>query len=153
MQEAANLAGKAINLTKTTAPHAFSYYLTSHFDIPHGYAVALLLGKFIIFNSRVSDKELSDRNSSRQSVLNKINNICGFLGAESPEDADFRINCLLKDCGLESDLTKLIDLESEFENIYKSVNIERLKNNPRLVENKNELFSLLTGQGESKKQC
>lgn len=40
---AANLSGKAINLTTTTAAHAMSYKLTSLFGIAHGHAVALCL--------------------------------------------------------------------------------------------------------------
>ncbi len=40
---AANLAGKAINLTTTTAAHAMSYKLTSLYNIPHGLAVAMCL--------------------------------------------------------------------------------------------------------------
>lgn len=43
MLEAANQAGKAINLTTTTAPHAMSYKLTSLYGIPHGHAVALCM--------------------------------------------------------------------------------------------------------------
>lgn len=39
----AHLAGKAINLTTTTAPHAMSYQLTKKYGIPHGHAVALCL--------------------------------------------------------------------------------------------------------------
>ncbi|MBE6758540.1 MAG: iron-containing alcohol dehydrogenase [Ruminococcaceae bacterium] len=39
----ANLAGKAINITQTTAAHAMSYKITSLFGIPHGAAVALCL--------------------------------------------------------------------------------------------------------------
>ncbi|MCL1800935.1 MAG: iron-containing alcohol dehydrogenase, partial [Promicromonosporaceae bacterium] len=44
MLRAANLGGKAINLTQTTAPHAMSYKLTSEFGLAHGHAVALCLG-------------------------------------------------------------------------------------------------------------
>ena len=43
MMCAANLAGKAINLTTTTAPHAMSYKLTSLYGIAHGHAVALCM--------------------------------------------------------------------------------------------------------------
>ena len=43
MMRAANLAGKAINLTTTTAPHAMSYKLTSLYGIAHGHAVALCM--------------------------------------------------------------------------------------------------------------
>lgn len=38
---AANYAGRAINITQTTAPHAMSYKLTSMYKLPHGHAVAL----------------------------------------------------------------------------------------------------------------
>lgn len=40
---AANLAGRAINITATTAAHAMSYKLTSLYGIPHGHAVAICL--------------------------------------------------------------------------------------------------------------
>ncbi|MFT4245800.1 MAG: phosphonoacetaldehyde reductase [Micrococcaceae bacterium] len=40
---AANLAGQAINYTRTTAPHAMSYKITSLYGAPHGHAVALCL--------------------------------------------------------------------------------------------------------------
>lgn len=42
---AANFAGKAINITTTTAPHAMSYKLTSLYRLPHGHAVAICLPK------------------------------------------------------------------------------------------------------------
>ena len=40
---AANYAGRAINITQTTASHAMSYKITSLYNVPHGYAVALCL--------------------------------------------------------------------------------------------------------------
>jgi alcohol dehydrogenase class IV len=42
-QLAATVAGIAIGLTRTTAAHAFSYRLTAHHGIAHGYACALNL--------------------------------------------------------------------------------------------------------------
>lgn len=47
MMEAAHYAGRAINISKTTAAHAFSYILTSEFGLPHGHAVGVLLPHFI----------------------------------------------------------------------------------------------------------
>ena len=35
-------AGRAIDISRTTAAHAFSYYLTSHYGIPHGHAVYMV---------------------------------------------------------------------------------------------------------------
>ena len=40
---ASNYAGRAINITATTAAHAMSYKLTSLYGIPHGHAVGLCL--------------------------------------------------------------------------------------------------------------
>ena len=36
-------SGKAINITKTTAPHAISYPFTSLYGLSHGHAVSLTL--------------------------------------------------------------------------------------------------------------
>ncbi len=41
MLEASNIAGKAINITSTTAGHAMSYVLTARYKLAHGHAVAL----------------------------------------------------------------------------------------------------------------
>lgn len=43
LSEAATLAGRAINITRTTAAHAMSYPLTVHLGVPHGLACALNL--------------------------------------------------------------------------------------------------------------
>lgn len=42
----AMLSGEAINITKTTAPHAVSYTLTTEYSYPHGHAVALTFPYF-----------------------------------------------------------------------------------------------------------
>ena len=43
IMKASNLAGKAINITQTTAAHAMSYKITSLYDVAHGHAVMLTL--------------------------------------------------------------------------------------------------------------
>lgn len=48
--EGAYWAGRAINITKTTAPHAFSYAFTSKCGYPHGHAVALTFPYFAELN-------------------------------------------------------------------------------------------------------
>ena len=45
----ANYAGKAINISKTTLPHAVSYPFTSQFNIACGHAVSLTINKFLNF--------------------------------------------------------------------------------------------------------
>ena len=48
--EGAYYAGRAIDITTTTAPHAFSYKFTSLYGIPHGHAVALTFPYFFALN-------------------------------------------------------------------------------------------------------
>jgi alcohol dehydrogenase class IV len=50
LQVASHLAGKAINISKTTLPHSISYPVTSHFGVPHGVAVFLTLPKVAELN-------------------------------------------------------------------------------------------------------
>ena len=50
MLMASNLAGKAISISKTTAPHAVSYPFTFLFNISHGHAVGLFFERFFKFN-------------------------------------------------------------------------------------------------------
>ena len=40
--EASYWAGRAIDISRTTAAHAFSYYLTAHYGISHGHAVYMV---------------------------------------------------------------------------------------------------------------
>lgn len=48
-------AGRAIDLSRTTAAHAFSYYLTSHYGIPHGHAVYMVF-EYICRNNGRPDR-------------------------------------------------------------------------------------------------
>jgi len=49
MLKAANFSGKAINIARTNAPHALSYFFTSKFKIPHGIAVSIFFIEIINF--------------------------------------------------------------------------------------------------------
>ena len=53
--EGSFLAGRAINITKTTAPHAFSYAFTMQGNYPHGHAVALTFPYFFGLNLSAND--------------------------------------------------------------------------------------------------
>lgn len=46
MMHGANLSGQAINITRTTAPHALSYVITKEYGVPHGCAVAMTVLHF-----------------------------------------------------------------------------------------------------------
>ena len=52
--EASYWAGRAIDISRTTAAHAFSYYLTLHYGIPHGHAVYMVF-EYICRNNNHSE--------------------------------------------------------------------------------------------------
>jgi len=57
LQIGSHLAGKAIDISKTTAAHAISYPLTARFGIPHGIAVFLTLPAMAELNYRDGPRE------------------------------------------------------------------------------------------------
>ena len=74
------MAGKAINISKTTSPHAFSYAFTSKYGIPHGQAVWLTLPKVfeIHKNALTNEKERIVNYKDLQSSIKEIINLLGI---------------------------------------------------------------------------
>lgn len=141
MLEAAHLAGRAINVTKTTAPHAFSYALTTRFGLPHGVAVALTLGVFLEYNSRLDASDCLDPRGP-DAVQERLDRIVRLLGATSIDEAcrrwsgllaELQVPTLLKDVGI-----RTADLPS----LVAAMNPERLANSPRRIHSA-ELLALL----------
>lgn len=116
MSLAAHLAGKAINISKTTAPHAISYTLTSHFKVPHGHAVAALLAPTAYISSQKSNKEF-------KLILDQI---FSFFGCESINDFYDIWNNLMHECGLSPKLINFGVSIQDLELIINNVNIERM---------------------------
>jgi alcohol dehydrogenase class IV len=141
MSIASHLAGKAINISKTTAPHAISYPFSSFFKIRHGHAVSLFFESFFAFNFKNSDKSqvLFDLRK-RYELIFKI------FGVNSINDFNSKIKDIKKTAGLEDDLKKLnIDIQKKSSTIIKGVNLLRLKNNPVKI-NENDIFKIITKQ-------
>jgi alcohol dehydrogenase class IV len=133
MCQASYLAGRAINISKTTAPHAISYCITSRCGIPHGHAVALTLGSILIFNSQVSSADINDPRGVTY-VKSIVGELLQILDCETPVDASKRIAQLMKSIGCETRLSELgINFDDLRQYILENVNLERLKNNPRTL--------------------
>lgn len=115
MALAAHLAGKAINISRTTAAHALSYKITSKYGIPHGHAVALSIAGLFEQNVEVMSQE-------QQGIL---------LQAIGIHKIDIRsyFHNLMTEIGLEDNLAKLG--VSDLDEIVDSVNLQRLSNNPK----------------------
>jgi alcohol dehydrogenase class IV len=131
MSRAAHLAGKAINITKTTAPHAISYKITHDFGIAHGHAVALTLGSVLTFNADVTVEDVTDARGVEH-VRKMIDLILAKLGCKHVQDGRARIAELMESIGCAARLSELeITGHQTLKSIAESVNLDRLQNNPR----------------------
>jgi len=127
MAQSSNLAGRAINISKTTAAHAFSYPLSRFFNIPHGHAVGLTIGEFLIHNS---ENSLQDKSTLRlYDELFEIFRVSNALEAKS------YLSNLMEQIGLFTKLPATICYEKTVSEITSNVNLERLANNPSKVSN------------------
>ena len=142
MSKGSNLSGKAINITKTTAPHAISYPITTYCNIPHGHAVAISLGKFFVINSGLKSKYKKNPNV-KFNLNNRMRDLFKLFSCESGEECEKIWYDLMRSVGLEVNPKKLgISKKSVIKLIKKDVNTERLKNNPVIINKQiiDELF-------------
>ena len=131
MCQAANLAGRAINISNTTASHAISYALTSRYGVPHGCAVALTLGATLVFNRRVASDDCVDPRGCAH-VHRMIDDIVQILGCSSAEEAHGRITTLVRNVGCPTQLRQVgAASQDDVAFLVNRVNTQRLANNPR----------------------
>ncbi|MFH1877985.1 MAG: phosphonoacetaldehyde reductase [Candidatus Omnitrophota bacterium] len=134
LARAAHLSGKAINITKTSAPHAVSYPLTAHFNIPHGHAVALTLPGFFVYNFGVEGRDLTDPRGV-DFVKARIVELVGLLGSNSVEAARDNLGRIIRKVGLETRLSRIT--REPYQNvedvIIEGIDTDRMNNNPRRV--------------------
>ena len=142
MCEAAHLAGKAINISKTTAPHAMSYAMTTHYGVPHGMAVALSLGPMLAYNARVTEADCIDQRGPIH-VRNRITRILDLLGGDIQHGLT-TIETLIDAVGGMRRLSEIgASTDNALELLATSVNPERLSNNPRAMD-RNAIEALLS---------
>lgn len=122
LQLGAFYAGRAINISKTTAAHALSYPLTSFLNIPHGHSVGLVLYRILKLHIDACHK-------SSNGTLNKAMEF--LTQAFSSSDLPETWNSLLKKMGLETDLSRLgFEKNRHLALIIENCSLERLGNNP-----------------------
>lgn len=135
MSIASNLAGKAINISKTTAPHAVSYPFTSLFNISHGQAVGLFFESFFKFNFNNLNKSETSFDLKKRFEL-----IFNLFNANDINDFNSKITLIKKKAKLKDNLQILdIDINKNSEKIIKGINLLRLENNPVRIHGKDIL--------------
>ena len=124
MLVAANMAGKAINITQTTAGHAMCYKITSLFGCAHGHAAALcdrVLYPWMIENTdKCSDPRGEDY------LKGVLLEIAKAMGCENAVTASEKLNSIFDSLELEVPAAT----KEQFELLKTSVNPVRLKNHP-----------------------
>lgn len=124
MLRAAYTAGKAINITQTTAGHAMCYKITSLFGCAHGHAAILcdqVLFRWMINNT---DKCIDPRGEKcLKDTLDEIGQAIG--GADARTGAE-KLSGIFDRLGLEVPKAS----EEQYKKLNTSVNPVRLKNHP-----------------------
>jgi alcohol dehydrogenase len=131
VMHASHLAGKAINIAKTTAAHAISYSFTSYHGIPHGHAVALTLPFFCGYNSKVGPKDCNDERGSDyvKGILSHIRKIVG------ENDLEQGLRSFIATLGLKLTIPMTAHVvDKDIDKILGNINAQRMKNNPRAVQ-------------------
>lgn len=126
IMHAANLAGQAICITQTTAPHAFSYKITSLYNLPHGHAVAI--GLPVIWEYMVDNLDKCIDSRGQEYLAGVFNEIATAMGCQNPTEAIAKFRQMIDEMELKNPMAR--NREVELEILATSVNPVRLKNSP-----------------------
>lgn len=129
-----HLAGRAIDVSRTTAAHALSYAITMRHGVSHGHAVALTLGPLLEAHAQAAPGDLQPGVDPEDHAA-AVEDVLGALGAADGPDARRRFVDYLRRLGLEPRLSRLGTIDDEeIAALADSVNVERLGNNPVRLE-------------------
>lgn len=128
MMIAANTAGKAINITQTTAGHAMCYKITSMFGCAHGHA-AILCDR-ILFPWMIQNTERCIDPRGKTYLANLFNEIGLAMGCQDAESGAKHLGDIFDQLGLDIPAAS----DKQFEELKKSVNPVRLKNHPIMLD-------------------
>lgn len=144
MLYAAHLAGKAINITQTTAGHAMCYKLTGLYGIAHGHAAALCVSVLWPYMATHTNKCADPRG---QKYLEKVfRELAGMLGCKTVLEAADTFRSLLWELKLGTPEPRS---SLDYRILTDSVNPERMKNNPVTLDKEtlNTLYHLMLEDG------
>lgn len=126
----ANLAGRAINISKTTAAHAWAYGLTSYHDVPHGHAVWLTLPEIVGIHATATDDQITDpRGPAHLRAI--MDRLLPMLNVQTPGTATQVLRDFMVTLGAEPDMEKLgVETPQQRRFLSERANMQRMSNNP-----------------------
>lgn len=127
-------AGKAINITKTTAAHALSYNFTSFYGLAHGHAVALFLPFFTLLH-KTAKLHLCNDTRGNEHLNNVMIRLSELLEVKFDE-IELKVVEFINNLGLSINFNKLKISWGDYIKALEEINIERMNNNPVKFQNK-----------------
>ena len=124
MLRAAHLAGHAIDITQTTAGHAFCYKLTSLFGVAHGHAAILCDRVLFPWMLDKLDRCADPRGPAH--LADAFQRIADAMDCPTPADAAAKLAALFDSLGLSVPSAT----PEQFDELCANVNPVRLKNHP-----------------------
>ena len=124
LMQASNIAGKAINITQTTAGHAMCYKLTSLYGISHGHAAALCVKALFPYMAKSISSCIDPR--GEEYLRKTFEELAAALGCDDALQASEKFVRLVDSL----DFAPLTPKEGDIDILKTSVNPVRLKNNP-----------------------
>jgi alcohol dehydrogenase len=125
-----HFAGRAIDISKTTSPHALSYGLTKTYGVSHGHAVALTMPEHLALHADAGAQSLrpgTDYQRHRAAIAAILDGLRAHDGASARSE----FLALLDRIGLATDLSHLGGHSTDAPlALASNVNSERLSNNP-----------------------
>ncbi len=136
MSKASLEAGLAFSQTATTAPHSISYPITAHFNLSHGFACALTLPEFLLYNYNINEEDCLDKRGYKfvKKRLEKL--VYSGLGFVSIKHFYDGIRNLMNKVNAPSTLTEAGIINNIEVILNEGFSPERMNNNPRKVTKK-----------------
>lgn len=128
MLKAAHTAGKAINITQTTAGHAMCYKITSLFRVAHGHAAVLCDRVLFPWMIKNTDKCIDSR--GEKYLKETFQQIASAMGCDTPETAAKKLNDIFNSLEFKVPAATA----EQFGILKNSVNPVRLKNHPVVLD-------------------
>lgn len=128
---ASNLAGRAINISKTTAAHAMSYKISTLYSVAHGHSVALVMRKLFPFMIESIYKDAE--NNKYKLIHEDFINIANAMNVQTPYEASDKFKEIFDNLKMNIPKPK----KEDYKILSDSVNQERLQNNPVKLTSEN----------------
>lgn len=140
MSIGSHLAGRAIDVSRTTAAHALSYAITKRYGVSHGHAVALTLGAFIEAHDEAAARPSDPGGPAGWRLREEVDpaahaavmaELRHRFGAADGPSARAGFGALLRRLGLDPSLSAAgAGTAADRAALAAAVNTERLGNNP-----------------------